>query len=224
MHSNQVVIVAAGLAAALLASGARAGLITEFSPSDAPHVNSPPFGPVSPGGVITTEYVGFGVDFTSFNGSPDVAVFDDPPEAWTGVNDAGIVDLLTDTFGRIVMPGTTRQGTTDMIQIEAGLLLSDDGLVLEVFDVVGALIGATIFDDGVGPNGRRLAMLDVDGIASFRVTTPLDDHYGINTIWLGEIIPAPASLAAMVIGSGFACLRRRRRLGVVRREGSPGSD
>jgi hypothetical protein len=79
MHSNQLVGVAGCVAATMLASAASADLITEFAPSDAPHVNSPPFGPVAPGGVITTEYAGFGVDFTSFNGSPDVAVFDDPP-------------------------------------------------------------------------------------------------------------------------------------------------
>ena len=194
MRNNQLGLVVGGLATAVLASAARADFITIFTPADAPHVTSFVFGFVSPSGVITTQYIDFGVDFTSFNGSPNVAVFADAPgtDAWTGVNRAGILDLLTDTFGRIVAPGTTGQGTTDLIQIEAGVLDSDDGLVLEVFNTAGVLIGSTIFDDGIGPTGRSLARLSVDGIGSFRVTTPLDDHYGITTIWLGEInLPCP---------------------------------
>ncbi len=191
MRTNQLGLIVGGLAAAVLASAAKADLITMFTPADAPHVTSPVFGFVTPSGVITTEYIDFGVDFTSFNGSPNVGIFADAPltEAWTGVNSAGILDLLTDTFGRIVAPGTTRQGTTGLIQIEAGVLDSDDALVLEVFNTAGVLIGSTIFDDGIGPTGRRLAKLALDGIGSFRVTTPLDDHYGITTIWLGEINP-----------------------------------
>ncbi len=85
MQATRIGVGAAVLSAALLTTPASAGLITMFTPTDAAHVNSPPFGPVAPGGVITTEYIGFGVDFTS-TGGPDVAVFVDPREAWTGVN------------------------------------------------------------------------------------------------------------------------------------------
>ncbi len=199
------------LSATLLATPASAGFIFIFTPMDAPHVNSPPFGPVAPGGVITTEYIDFGVDFTS-TGGPDVAVFDDGGKvfAWTGVNDAGIVDLLTETNGWSVIPGPTDQGTTDMIQIEAGFVGSNDALLLEVFDTGGFLIGSTIFDDGIGPNGRRLGMLNVAGIASFRVSTPLSDTYGVDTIWLGAIVPGPGALALMAVGGVFARRRRRR--------------
>ncbi len=169
-----------------------------FQAADAPHPTCPPFGPCPPEDQITTEYIGFGVDFTPFDGNPPTGVFTDPPDEFGGVNDAGILDLLTPVNGRIVELGTTTQGLTDIVCMSGGFVLGPSDLLLEAFDVNGALVGSSIADDGTDPDGRLIAVVDAGAgnnvIASFRVSTPTADSFGVLRICLDDPTPVPVEL------------------------------
>ena len=159
-----------------------------FTPDSAAHSLCPPFAACPPGSQITDEYIDFGVDFTVFNGNPPVGVFIDPPEKFAGVNGSGDLDLVTDSCGRIVVPGSQSQATTDLIIIEAGNVLGPNDILLEVYDAGGTVIGSSIADDGTGEDGDLVAVVQVDGqtIASFCVITPTNDTYGLRRIHLND--------------------------------------
>ena len=118
-----------------------------FVPDDAAHAVCPPFGACPPADQVTTEYIGFGVDFSVFDGNPPVGVFTDPPDKFGGVNGAGDLDLITDTCGRIVATGSTAQATTDLVVIEAGFVGGPNDILLEVYDLGGSMIGSAILDN-----------------------------------------------------------------------------
>jgi hypothetical protein len=160
-----------------------------FIPEDAAHPLCPAFGACPPASQISTEYIGFGVDFSEQPGQPPVGVFADGPltDEWGGVNAVGNLDLQTDVNGRVVWQGTTAQGLTDLIAVTAGFVSSPHDILLEVFNSDGVLIGSSIGDDGFGPDSRHLAIVNLSGdfsIASFRVSTPTSDAYGVRRIYL----------------------------------------
>ena len=192
-----------------------------FTPDDAAHPVCPPFGACPPAMQITDQYLAFGVDFTVFDGNPPVGVFTDPPDKFGGVNGAGNLDLLTNTCGRIVVVGTQTQGATDLVGIEAGFVGGPNDLLLEVYDVGGAVIGSSIADAGIGADGDLVAFVQLGSptIASFCVITPTQDTYGLRRIHLNDPtggVPAmgSAALLAVVVTAaliGLLALDRRRR-------------
>jgi hypothetical protein len=159
-----------------------------FTPDNAPHNTCPPFGPCPPGNRTTTEYLAFGVDFTVFGGNPPLGIFSDPPDKFGGVNAAGDLDLITDSCGRIVIPNSQAQATTDLVMIEAGFVGGPGDILLEVYNVGGAVIGSSIADDGIGPDGDLVARVQLGSatIASFCVITPTNDTYGLRRIHLNS--------------------------------------
>ncbi|MBY6203936.1 IPTL-CTERM sorting domain-containing protein [Halomonas denitrificans] len=199
-----------------------------FEPIDAPHAVCPPFGACPPADQVTDEYLGFGVDFTPFGGNPPVGVFNDPPEKFGGVNAAGDLDLVTDTCGQIVVPGTTNPGRTDVIGVAAGGVGGPSDILLEAFDAGGALVGSSIADDGADGDGDIIAVVsDPNGaIASFCVSTPTGDTHGVHFIYLNtpeaglpQTTEVP-SLSALGLGV-LALLLAAAGLFGVRRFGKP---
>ena len=158
-----------------------------FSPSsiDTTGKVSPAFGAATY--VVTNDYDAFGVHFS--DGGVDTAIFSDPPLAWGGVNGGGVVDLIEPVQGKIVVPGTGGSaGQTTSLSVEGGFA-AVGSLLLEIFDCDGNLIGSTVNDDGTGPNGRTLMTLAMPGIASFHVSTPGSDTFGVDSIVLEDPTP-----------------------------------
>ncbi len=191
-----------------------------FTPDDAPHAVCPPFGSCPPADQITDEYIGFGVDFTAFDGNAPIGVFTDPPDKFAGVNAQGNLDLLTDTCARIVATGSQTQATTDLVIIEAGLVSGASAIELQVYDLGGSLIDSAIADQGTGVDGDVIAVVQASGIASFCVTTPTNDSYGLRRIYLndpGAAAPTMGSAALLALGlllalTGALYLRRRQTI------------
>lgn len=175
----------------------------DFTPSDASHTVCPAYGACPPGSQTTTEYIDFGVDFTQFGSHPPVGVFDDGAiPKWGGVNGSGNLDLLTDTCARIVEPGTTTQGVTDYLAVAAGHVEGPSAILLEAYDAGGTLVGSSIGDDGNGTadSGDVLAVVDLSGtpvIASFCVSTPTADNYGVSEIALNTPTAAVPTVAPL---------------------------
>lgn len=169
-----------------------------FEPADAAHPVCPGFGACPPEDQVTTEYVGFGVDFTPFDGNPPVGVFEDPPEKFGGVNESGDLDLVTPTCGRIVAPGTTEQAFTDIIGIAAGFVSGPEDILLEAYDVNGTLLGSSTADGGSDEDGDLIAVVSDPSasIASFCVSTPTSDSHGVHFIYLNT--PRAASAVQSV--------------------------
>lgn len=171
-----------------------------FEPSDAPHATCKAFGPCPPENFVTTEYLGFGVDFSAWAGHAPVAVFDDPPEKFGGVNDSGILDLFTTTCGRIVVPGSSAAGLTDFIAVAAGLA-DPGGNFLEAFDSGGVLIGSSFNDDGMDADGDLIAEVSdpTNSIAGFCVSTPNKDAFGVHFVYLNDPTQVPVVLQAFAV-------------------------
>jgi len=167
-----------------------------FDPSAAGHPVCPPFGACPPAMQVTTEYLGFGVDFSAFSGNPPVGVFSDPPDKFGGVNGAGDLDLVTPTCGRIVEVGGTTQGLTDFIAASGGFVGGPADLLLEAFDIGGGLIGSSIADDGVDADGNLIAEVPdpTNSIASFCMTTPTADSFGMQFVYLNNPSMVPVEL------------------------------
>lgn len=202
---------------AVIAAPAQAAFITH-TPGDRvpPVVVSPPFGTLAPGGAAGTNYIAFGVDYT-FGGVE--GVFSDPPLAFGGVNGSNVVDLLAPVDGRIVLLNTATQGLTDFVSVLAGGSAAG-ALLLEVFDIGGGLLGSATNPGGVSTFSVNNA--GVFNIASFRVSTPVGDTFGVRQVTINdpvaagppvESVPVPAT--AMILGAGLAGLAgvgsRRRK-------------
>jgi len=154
-----------------------------------PFCLSPTFGPATCS--ITTQYSNGGLVF--LNGvATGTATFADGGIifTWGGINSAGIVDLLAPVDVRIVAPGSTAQGITSKVSVEAGFA-SAGNLTLSVFDGSHNLIASRVNGlDGLGPNGRSLITINALGIQYFEVSTSNGDTFGVNQITLGEIFSA----------------------------------
>ncbi len=169
--------------------------------ADVAHPVCTPFSNCPLANQITGEYIASGVDFTLFNSNPPAGVFADPPDQFAGINDVGTLDLLTAVCGRIVELGTTTQGLTDFIGVAGGLVPGPTDLLLEAYDINGVLIGSSIADDGFDADGRHIAEVsDVGGsIASFCMSTPTADTFGVNNIYLNNPTAAPVTLQSFSI-------------------------
>jgi len=230
LHVRKASAALSGLAVlGLIAMVAPARADITVRPADAsPAVaTSPVFGPVAPGGIATTQYQQFGLilsDRGAAGPAVDTAIFSDPPLAFGGVNGSGNVDGVSPVDGRFSLLNTTTPGLTDLVEVEAGF--SDPGdLLLTLYDINGAILDTRLNGlDGLGPNGRTLILisrLQAD-VASFRVSTPTNDIFGVNQIRFNTpvaaapgnaAIPEPGTLgllASAVLGStGFVARRRR---------------
>lgn len=190
-----------------------AALITHV-PGDRtpPVVVSSPFATVASGGVVGANFIDFGVDYSFGNVE---AIFSDPPLAFSGVNSSNNVDLLTAVDGRIVLLGTTTQGLTNFISVVAGN--SDaNALLLEAFDLSGNLVGSAT--NAVG--GATTFSVSTVGysIASFRVSTPTSDTFGVRSVTLetpiavvSSAVPEPSTVASLGLAGLIGLFARRRR-------------
>src|SRR5882762_6367581 len=156
------------------------GPVTPDSIVRPPPELSQPFGPISPGGLVTDQYSSLGLIL----GPKPTALFNDPPVAWAGVNPSNVVDLLSPAQGSFVIPVTSRAATTNHLSLEVGSA-PPGTVLLQAFSASGALLGATVNDDRLGPHGRTLATLDVSGVRSFLVTG--NDTWGIDQITFGDL-------------------------------------
>jgi hypothetical protein len=150
-------------------------------------VVSPAFGQLATNGLITDQYKAFGLLF----GPARVGIFSDPPNAWGGVNSDGYVDLVSPVETSLVMPGTTTPAKTAHISVEVGYA-AVGSILLEAFNSTGVLIGSAHNGSTLGPHGRTLAILDIAGIHSFRVSG--SDTWGIDEIDYGDLVDPPAVL------------------------------
>ncbi len=191
----------------LAGSPVKAALITHTPGDRVPPVVVSP-GSVAAGGVVGTNYIAFGVDYT-FGGQE--GVFNDLPLAFGGVNGSNVVDLLAPVDGKIVLLNTTTQGLTNFVSVLAG----DAGagnLLLSVFDVNGNLLGTATNGNGVTTFSVNRPGFD---IASFRVSTPAGDTFGVRRVTIeapiSAAVPEPATLAVFGLmgAAGFGYVRRR---------------
>ena len=186
-------LVGAAILAAITAVPAAAATYT-FSPGsiDTTDKVSPALDPASY--FVTDDYDAFGVWFG--DGGVRTAIFRDPPLAWGGVDDNGFVDLFSPVGAKVVVPGTGgTSGRTSHLSVEGGNA-AVGSLLLEAYDCAGNLIGSTVNDDGAGPNDNTLMTLDLPGIHSFRVSTPVGDTFGVDSIEMDD--PTPCVTAATI--------------------------
>jgi hypothetical protein len=145
---------------------------------------SPPFSEAEY--IVRDDYADFGLQFGN---AALTAIFNDPPLAWGGVNEDGIVDLLAPVSATVAMPGhgAVRASTT-RLSVEAGF--ADVGtLLLRAYDCNGRIVGRTLNDDGVGPNERTLLSLRGRQLHSFIVSTPTGDTFGVPSIKMARPVP-----------------------------------
>jgi len=137
---------------------------------------------------VTDQYKSVGLLF----GPAPAGIFDDGgptrTAAWAGVNRNNVLDLISPVEVSFVMPGTNKPATTKHLSVEVGFA-AVGSILLEAFGAGGVLLGSTANDDGIGPHGRTLATLNLDGISSLRVSG--NDTWGIDQIEYGELIDPP---------------------------------
>lgn len=199
----------AALAAAGVAAGAMAQDIS-FTPEDGPGVLSEAFEHVLPGGIHSTEYVPFGVDFSGFS----IGAYAGPDAGWSFVDADGILSLNEYVGGRIVMPETGRPGVTDLVWVDADLVDDPDAVQLACWDSMGKFLGVSIADGGVGPDGDLIAKFEHPGIASFMLLENgghggEEARFGVRRIYLNTPVPTPGTGGLVLVGL-FAAARTRR--------------
>ena len=206
MKKFTTLLCALTLACFCLVAPAAAVTVLPDSIALAPGDISPAFGTATT--IFTDQYDDFGLMF----GPGKVAVFNDYPLAWGGVNASNIVDLLSPVEGFFVMPNTTTKALTSFVEVEIGY--ADEGsLLLEVFDIHGVLLGSAVNGLPLGPHSRTTAGVIAAGIHSFKVSGL--DTWGMDQIsFSGDLSPVPIPGTLMLIASGLvglAGLRLRRQ-------------
>jgi len=217
-----------GLGAVLSFSGlafqatANAAILSHV-PNDGvpPVVYTPPFGSLVPGGEVEEAFIDFGVDY-SYGGVEGIFINGGGDEgAIGGINNASVLDLLTAVDGRIVLPGTTTQGLTSFLFVEAGF--SDPGtLLLEAFGIGGNLLASVFNGFPLGPHGRTTLTIDRGGvfdIAFFKVSTPGLDTFGVDQVDLetpvAAAVPEPTTALGVLVfaalGTGSVLKRKQQQ-------------
>jgi hypothetical protein len=201
---------------AAVLSGAAAAQDISFTPEDGPGILSEAFEHVLPGGIHSTEYLPFGVDFSGFS----IAGYGGDAPGWSFVDADGILSLNEYVGGRIFVPETGRPGVTDLLWVEASFVEAPEHVRLACWDSVGKFLGSSIADGGIGPDGGFLAKFEHPGIASFMLLESGDgheheeEHFGVRRIYLNAPVPAPGGAA--LLGAGCWGAGRRRRLPALR--------
>lgn len=124
--------------------------------------------------------------------------------SWVGVNAVNVLDLLTQVNCQIVVPGTTQQGTTDAINVEAGLV-ANNNLILTAYDINGNILGTNLFNfppNPLGPDGRPTASVAAAGIAFFSIALTAAgiiavDTFAVNEIDLNDVTPVATPTGAL---------------------------
>jgi hypothetical protein len=201
-------------AATLLASGTANAAIISTDASAVPGVAI-----TSPGGALVqavgTATISTGIDFTFGN---QEGIFNDPPNAFCGINAAGNCDLVSAVDGRIVLLNSLTQGLTDYFYAEAGNS-AVGSLTLSVFDLNNNLLASALNGLPNGANGRttfEISRASAD-IAFFSISG--GDTFGVNEIRIETplgAVPEPATWAFMIFGFGAigGALRRNRKANV----------
>ena len=166
-----------------------ADILTTPSTPGAPVCLSPALGTAACS--IGDQYDSGGLVFSDGVGTATFRDEIDGVFAWGGINAAGNVDLLTPVDVQIVLPGTTTQGMTSFISVEAGFAAAGN-LLLSVYDGSGDLLATRVNGlDGVGPDNRTLITISVPGIEFFTVSTPALDSFGVDQITIGDVSTVP---------------------------------
>jgi PEP-CTERM motif len=174
---------------------------------------SPIFGPLATGGALGTSLIAFGVDYTF--GNID-GIFNDPPNAFGGVNGSGNIDLLAAVDGRIVVLNTLNLGLTDFVSVDAGISSAGD-LLLSVFDSSNILL-ASVLNTSSGISTLTIDRLGVFDIAYFTVSTVTNDLFGVQSVTINTPqpagfapVPEPSTYGLMGVAllGAIACVRRR---------------
>ncbi|ARE39185.1 hypothetical protein RGUI_1044 [Rhodovulum sp. P5] len=204
--------IATAVAAAIFATSASAATLSHDA-DDFTGTKTPAFGTLAD--PVATFFIDQGVDYSWGNVE---GVFADGAEgALCGINGSNSCDLVTDVDGRIVVAGTTTQGLTSSIIVEAGYAAAGS-LTLSVFDVNMNLITSAVNGSPAGPNGRQTMSIDLSGsndIAFWSVSGA--DSYGVNYVEIGTpvsvgAVPLPAGLPLIATGmAAFAVARRRNK-------------
>lgn len=238
---GRMVLMGAAVAALAFGSNAVAGPISVGSLTGGPPLlNSlEPGMPINSENLVTTQFRNAGLDNTVFQ---NLAV-----SAMASVN--GVTAFVPAVnngngaynldFGGFVgfqvvkpTPGSTASPTTNYVSVEFIGDHPGDGF-LYAMTPTGGILGGTMADDGIGPNGGRLATLTFEGIGMFAAWSMFDqgsssrldalqNTWGIAAIAIdsafppiggGTNTPEPAtlSLAGLGIAGALSAAWKRRR-------------
>lgn len=167
-----------------------------------------------PGSALTDAvgpaFIGSGVNYTFGNTE---GVFNDPPNAFCGVNGSNVCDLLGTVDGQIVLTGTTTQGFTDFVEVVAGNSLAGN-LTLTVFDIALNIIGTAI-NTATSIDTLTVDLAGIFDIAFFSVSGT--DTFGVRQVTIEDpisnvaAVPVPPALPLFAGGLGLIGLLSWRK-------------
>jgi PEP-CTERM motif len=210
---KKIILGTAAAAAMVLPFSANAAIISTDASAVPGVAVTPAFGPLAQ--AVGTATISTGIDFSFGNVE---GIFNDPPNAFCGINAAGNCDLVTDVDGRIVLLNSLVQGLTSYFYAEAGNSAAGS-LTLSVFGVNNNLLETALNGPPNGANGRttfEILRASAD-IAFFSISGR--DTYGVNEIRIETplaAVPEPATWAFMIFGFGAigGAMRRQRKANV----------
>lgn len=194
------------------ASGSSATTISH-APSDGvpPVVITVALQPLAVGGEVGTAFLTYGADY-SWGGVEGIFLDTDGVAAFAGIDQLNVLDLHHPVDARIVLLGTTDQGFTDYIEVEAGFAAANE-LLLQAFDIDGNVVGSATNGPPLGPHGRQTLIIDLAGsfeIAHWRTSCSGQAAFGVNQVTIGTPIPEPSTGALVCLGLSALCSFRRR--------------